>query len=230
MRPLLFSLGFSMLLASPAFAMDGAQTYHMARGEFDYGRTDGEDLFTWDAEGWIGGDNNRLWLKSEGDVRGGRTEEAEIQALWSRPIAPYWDFQAGVRADIEPDAHGYLALGIEGLAPYAFETEATAFLRDDGDFSARLRQSIDFRLTQRLVLQPHIETNFYAQDDAQRNIGAGFADVDAGLQLRYEITREFAPYLDFNVTRALGETASLERHAGEDPEQAMVRAGLRLWF
>ncbi|HWA23725.1 MAG TPA: copper resistance protein B [Caulobacterales bacterium] len=210
--------------------MDGAPTYHMARGEFDYGSIDGDNLFTWDGEAWIGGDHNRLWLKSEGAVRNGETEDAEIQALWSRPIASYWDFQAGLRADIEPDSHGYLALGIEGLAPYTFETEATAFLRDDGDLSARLRQSIDFRLTQRLVLQPHVEANIYAQDDAARNIGAGFADIDAGLQFRYEITREVAPYLDFNFTRALGETASLQRRAGEDPEQAMLRAGVRLWF
>jgi copper resistance protein B len=111
-----------------------------------------------------------------------------------------------------------------------FETEATAFVRDDGDVSARFRQSIDLRLTQQLILQPHIETNLYAQDDPTRHIGAGFADVDAGLQLRYEITREVAPYLDFNITRALGETAMLQRRAGEDPEQAMIRAGVRLWF
>lgn len=230
MRPFAFSLGFALLLASPAFAMDGPSTYHMARAEFDYGRIDDQDLFTWDGEGWIGGDNNKLWIKSEGAERAGRTEDAEIQALWSHNIASYWDVQAGVRADIQPDSHAYLALGFQGLAPYTFETEATAFVRDDGDLSARLRQSIDFRITQRVILQPHVETNLYAQDDPKRNIGAGFADIDAGLQFRYEITREIAPYLDFNVVRALGETASRARRAGEDPDQAMIRAGLRLWF
>lgn len=230
MRPLLFTLGFSALLASSAGMTAEAQTYHMVRGEFDYGRSDGEDAYSWDTEGWVGGDSNRLWLKSEGDVRDGSTEDAEVQALWSHPVASYWDLQVGVRADIEPDSHGYLAIGLEGLAPYTFETEATAFLRDDGDVSARLRQSIDLRLTQHLVLQPHLEANLYAQDDAKRNIGVGLADVDAGLQFRYEITREFAPYLDFNITRALGETASRQRRAGEDPEQTMVRAGARLWF
>jgi|CXWL01.1.fsa_nt_gi copper resistance protein B len=230
MRPLLFSLGFSFLFVSPALALDSASTYHMARVELDHGRIDGEDLLTWDGEAWIGGDHNRLWLKSQGDVRGGDVHEAEIQALWSRPVAPYWDVQAGLRADIEPDAHAYLAFGVEGLSPYMFETEATAFVRDDGDVSARLRQSFDLRLKQRLVLQAHVEANLYAQDDAARNIGAGLADIDAGLQIRYEFTREVAPYLDFDFARALGETALLERRAGEDPEQAMVRAGVRLWF
>jgi copper resistance protein B len=121
-------------------------------------------------------------------------------------------------------------LGLEGLAPYQFETEAAAFVSEDGDASARLKQSFDLLLTQRWILEPHVEVNLSANDVAERRIGAGVTDVEAGLQLRYEFSRKFAPYLDLEVERALGETASLTRRAGEDVEESAVRAGVRFWF
>jgi copper resistance protein B len=230
MRTMLMALGLSLGAVAPAMAMEEALTFHMVRAEIDGARIDGDDVVNWDGEAWIGGDRDKFWLKTEGEFSDGDAEYAEIQALWSRNVAAFWDLQAGVRVDLEPDTTTYLVLGVQGLAPYQFETEAAAFVSEDGDVSARLHQSLDLLFTQRLILEPHVEVNAYAQDISERNIGAGIADVEAGLQLRYEITRKFAPYVDVVYDRALGETASRMRDAGEDVEETSLRAGLRFWF
>jgi copper resistance protein B len=229
MRPFLFAIGLS-LASTPAWAMEESMTLHLVRGEIDGTRIDDADVVNWEGEAWIGGDRNKLWFKTEGELADGEAEHAEIRALWSRNIADFWDLQAGVRVDLAPDTTPYLALGVQGLAPYQFETEAAAFVSEDGNVSARLHQSLDLLLTQRLILEPHIEVNLHAQDVPERNIGAGISDVKGGLQLRYEITRKFAPYLDIVYERALGETESLMRDAGEEVEQTSLRIGLRFWF
>lgn len=229
MRGGVLTLGLSLAMATPVSAME-TSTFHMVRVEIDTARVDDEDVFNWDGDAWIGGDQNKLWIKTEGEIEGGDTHEAEIQALWSHNVADFWDIQAGVRIDLEPDTTTYLTVGVQGLAPYRFETEAAAFLSEDGDLSARLHQSLDVHVTQRLIAEPYIEINVYAQDVEERNVGAGLSDVEAGLQLRYEITRKFAPYVDVVWIRALGETASLRRDVGEDVETSIVRAGIRVWF
>jgi copper resistance protein B len=228
-KPALLALGFAFSGGAAANAME-QQTFHMVRGEIDASQSDDADVLTWDGESWIGGDINRLWFKTEGNSEDGDIANAEIQALWSRNIADFWDLQAGVRVDLEPDTTTYLALGVQGLAPYRFETEATAFLSEDGDLSARLHQSFDLHLTQRLIAEPYFEINAYAQDLPERDIGAGFSDAELGLQLRYEITRKFAPYVDVVWESALGETASIARANGEDVRTESVRAGIRVWF
>lgn len=194
--------------------------------EFAGGR--GDDGYRWDAEAWIGGDLNRLVLKTEGE--GARTlHEAEVQALYSRAVGPYFDVQAGVRHDIEPrPSRTYAVLGVEGLAPYWFELEAHAFLSDRGELFARLGASYDQLLTQRLVLQPRAELNIAAQDAP--GVAGGPTDVDLGLRLRYEIKREFAPYVGVSYERKIGGTADLARRAGEDVGGARFVVGLRAWF
>jgi copper resistance protein B len=210
--------------------MEEGARFHMVRAEIDTARHDGEDILNWDGEAWIGGDRNKLWLKSEGDADGGEVRNGEVQALWSRNVASFWDVQASVRVNFEPDTTTYLAIGVQGLAPYQFETEATAFVSEDGDVSTRLRQSLDILFTQRLILEPHVELNAYAQDVDARDIGAGLADVEAGLQLRYEFTRKFSPYVDLVHERALGETAQRIRRAGGNVGETTVRVGLRFWL
>ena len=192
----------------------------------------GRDGFHWDGEGWFGGDRDRLVIKSEGEGAFGRkVEDAEVQALYSRAIGPYFNLQAGVRHDIAPNpSRTYLAAGVEGLAPYWFELEATAFLSDKGDLSARLSGYYDQRITQRLILQPRAEINVATSSDRVRGIGSGVSDFDVGLRLRYEIAREFAPYVGITWDRKLGDTARYARMAGDDASSVGAVAGVRVWF
>ncbi|EAQ28034.1 copper resistance protein B precursor [Erythrobacter sp. NAP1] len=191
----------------------------------------GEDGYVWDAQAFYGGDINRFVLKTEGEGEfGGELEDAEIQALYSRAIGPFFDLQAGVRFDPEPDTRGHLVVGIQGLAPYMFHVDGALFLSDRGDLTARLEGEYDQRITQRLIIQPRLEVELAAQDNPERGIGAGLTKVEPGLRLRYEIEREFAPYIGVEYEAKLGETADIARAAGDDPDGFKVLIGVRAWF
>jgi copper resistance protein B len=204
--------------------------FHAFRLETDLGNSREGTLATWDFDGWIGSDFNKLWLKSEGERLEGDTHQAEFWALYSRNIATFWDAQIGLRHDTHPYSTSYLVAGFEGLAPYFFETEAHLFVSTDGDVTARLRQENDFLITQKLITQPYIELNFAAQDSEKQDIGAGLTTGEFGLQTRYEIVRKFAPYVDVRYERKFGETAAIAKHEGEDRDDVIASVGLRLVF
>ena len=197
----------------------------------EYQVRDGDDGYRWDVEGWYGGDINRFVLKAEGE--GGLKEgvdEAEVQTLYSRAVGPYFDLQAGLRYDFEPGQRTYATLGFEGLAPYWFEVEGAAFLSDRGDLSARFEATYDLRLTQKLILQPHAEVNLALQDVPEAGTGSGVSDAELSLRLRYEIRREFAPYVGVSWQRKFGGSADFARGAGEGVSSTSLVVGLRGWF
>lgn len=211
----------------------GSKTYFVQGDRLEYRSNGGEPLFLWDAQGWWGGDRSKLWLKTEGEYafEEDAFEEAEVQALWSRAISTFFDFQAGVRHDFAPgDDRTFGVLGVQGLAPYWFEIDAAAFVSDDGDVSARIEVEYELMLTQRLILQPRTELNFAVQDVAEYGVGSGLSTAELGARLRYEIKREFAPYIGVDWTRSVGETADFVRADGGDPSSVSFVAGLRLWF
>ena len=198
----------------------------------EYHVRNGRDGFRWDGEGWYGGDINRLTVKSEGEGAFGKgVEQAEIQVLYSRAVDPYFNLQAGVRQDLgSGPKRTYATVGFEGLAPYWFEVEGALFLSNKGDLLGRLEGYYDQRITQRLILQPRIELNFAAQDVPESGIGSGLSDVELGLRLRYEIVREFAPYIGVEWARKVGSTGRFARLAGDDPDLTSFVAGIRFWF
>ena len=198
----------------------------------EYRAGKGGDAYHWEGEGWIGGDINRLAFKSEGEGKiSGRVEHAEVQALYSRAIDPWFNLEAGLRQDFGPDPdRTYVVAGIDGLAPYWFEVSAQAFLSNKGDGHLRLEASYDQRITQRLILQPAAELNFAAQDVPELGIGSGLSDVELGMRLRYELAREFAPYMGVNWERKLGGTARMARANGDAASVASFVLGVRFWF
>lgn len=215
----------------PSPVMDRQANTFLLLDRLEYRWQNGDDAVVWDAQAWYGGDYNKLWLKSEGeDVIGGQTKEADVQALYARRIAPFWHIQAGIRTESQPDpSRNYAVLAIEGLAPYWFDVEASAFLRG-GEASGRLEAEYDQLLTQRFILQPRVETNFSTAADPLRGTGSGFTDVELGVRLRYEIKREFAPYIGVTWTRRVGNTADIARSNGEDVSETALVAGVRMWF
>jgi Uncharacterized protein involved in copper resistance len=198
----------------------------------EYRTGKGADGYHWEGEGWIGGDINRLAFKTEGEgTIGGSLESAEVQALYSRAIDPWFNVEAGVRHDFRPDPdRTYAVIGIGGLAPYWFEVDAQAFLSTKGDAHLRLEASYDQRITQRLILQPAAEVNIAAQDVPELGIGSGLSDIELGLRLRYEFAREFAPYVGVNWERKLGDSARFARAEGEGASATSLVMGVRFWF
>ena len=194
---------------------------------------DGEETYSWNAQGWTGGDINRFWWKTEGEGEfGGKLHEAEVQALYSRAIAPFWDVQAGVRQDFRPDGDDttHLTVGIQGVAPYWFEMSAAAFLSTEGDLTARAEAEYDQRLTQKWILQPAIEVAMSASDIPELEIGSGLTSIMAGLRLRYEIRKEFAPYVGVEWSRSLGDTADYAKARGGEADDMRLVVGIKAWF
>ena len=204
---------------------------HLILNQFE-GRFGAKNIFRWSGEAWAGTDTNRLWIRSEGNTNAhGGIEDSQQEVFYDRPITPYFDLQAGLRSDFDSKTgRTWAAFGVQGLAPYFFEVSATAYMSDSGHYAAKFEGSTDWLLTQRLILQPQIEMNFYTRDDPGRAIGAGLSDLDTGLRLRYEITRKFAPYVALTYSSMFGGTADFARGAGEKTNALSFVVGVRAWL
>ncbi len=184
---------------------------------------------------WIGGDINRLWLRGGGEQSTLETAgEGELEALYGRLITPFFDAVIGARMDRRwgesgAATRGFLAAGVQGLAPYWFEVEPTLYVSHDGDLSAHLAASYELLFTQRLILEPEVELSAALQEVPEWGVGSGVNDLGAGLRLRYEISRKFAPYVGYDWSRAFQETADFARAEGEDVSRGMFVFGVRLW-
>ena len=212
--------GDSMLFWHAGAEVDGADAGWLGDGS--------GTLVNWDSFAWYGGDGTKFRLEAEGDTLDADVGSSELRAMLSWNVSDFWDLQAGLREDLAPDPFTWGFVGFQGLAPYFFETEARLFVSENADFAFRLKQSFDILFTQDLILAPHVEANAYAQDIDGLGVGAGLATIEGGLQLRYEFSREFAPYLDLVHDRAVGETAIIARKFGQDTESSTLRLGLRL--
>ncbi|WP_255247278.1 copper resistance protein B [Sphingopyxis sp. GW247-27LB] len=226
--------GPAQMAAAEAAAMGAHGSASYTQVLFDlaeYQVRDGKDGYRWEGEAWVG-DLNRAVLRSKGEGTFGEgIEHAEFQILYSRALDPWWNLQVGARQDFRPEpARTHAVVGVEGLAPYFFHVTAAAFLSHKGDVTGRVEASYDQRLTQRLILQPRVEFDLSAQDIPELKIGSGLAQAELGLRLRYEISREFAPYIGVNWTWKTGRTADYARIDGRDTIDRAAVAGVRFWF
>lgn len=205
--------------------------------QLEYQASDPDDTLAWDLKGWYGGDFNRVWIKADGEssLQGDKDDAVELQLLFSRLMAPFWELQAGVRHDrvadeTSTDTRSFATVGIQGLAPYRFETDTALFVSEKGDVSLRLDLESDLLITQRLVLQPQLKMDAAVNEVAEWGVGKGVNDVNFGVRLRYEIRREVAPYIGVNWHRSVGDTADFVRQSGGKTRDTFVVGGLRVWF
>ncbi len=207
-------------------------TFTLMVDQLEYRAVGGTDGYAWEAEGWYGGDTDRLVIATEGEGEIGHApEQAELRAVWRHALDPWWNLEIGVRHDFRPDPERtYAVLGIEGLAPYWFEVEGQLFLSNKGDLHARAEASYDQRITQRLILQPQMEINAAFQNVPELGIASGLESVELGARLRYEIAPKFAPYVGVHWERKLGGTADLARAAGDKVSGLSAVFGIRVWF
>ena len=227
----LAALAPALPLSVHAMAEDDPLLYLFKADQLEARDGDEENVRVFEGHFWVGRDLDKLWLKSEIEATEDETESAEWQLLYSRAIDPNWDLQAGLRADVEPEPErNWLAIGLYGVAPYWFEVDTALFVEEDGQVNLRLEAEYEMMLTQQWVLAPEIELNWYSDDDDELAIASGFADVEAGIRLRYEITRHFAPYVGVNYEGLLGDTRDLARDNGEQASDTQLVAGLRFWF
>ena len=210
---------------------DRSMNYLVLFDQLELQVADGANGVNIDSRGWIGRDRDRLWFRAEGDGDGGRVGEAQMHVLYGRQFARYWDLVGGIRQDFRPGpAQTWAAFGVQGLAPYWFDIEATGYIGASGRTHARFEVEYELLFTNRLMLQPLFEAELVGKSDPERGVGAGLSTTDLGFRLRYEIKREFAPYLGITWSNKWGETADFAEAAGEDTGGARFVTGLRLWF
>ena len=198
---------------------------------FELTRVNGRTSIPYDLEAWFGRTFDRAMLKAEGEIEQGQIAEGRTELLWGHAIAPFWDSQIGVRYDSGPGPNrNWAAFGVEGLAPYRFEIEVTGYVGESSRTALRVDASYDMLITQKLILQPRLEANFYGKQDIERGLGSGLSDLSAGLRLRYEVRRELAPYIGIERVNEYGNTEKFTRVAGGDPNDTQFVAGLRYWF
>lgn len=185
----------------------------------------------WEGLAWVGSDLNRVWLRTEGERIGGKTEAADLEVFYGRSVSTWWDVLAGIKHDFNPgDSQTWAAFGVQGLAPMKFDVKATAYIGESGQTAANVEAEYELLLTNRLILQPLVEITAFGKDDPQRGVGSGFSSVEAGIRVRYEIDRRFAPYVGIVHERTFGNTADVRRADGEDTRDTRLVAGVRIWF
>ena len=191
----------------------------------------GDNPFAWDIDAWFGKDLHKLWIKSEGERAVGITENFELQMLYSRAVAAYWDFQIGWRKDWLPKPErNWLVLGFEGVAPYFIETDVALFIGESNRAGLRVDIERELLFTQKWILKPEIELNFHSRNDESTGTGSGLSDIEVGLRLHYAINRQFAPYVGVNWEKKTGNTADYARDEGEDTDDVQWLVGVSAWF
>lgn len=193
---------------------------------------EGRDGWHLDGQAWTGGDIDKLWLKAEaeGELDAGLAH-AEVQALWSRAIDPWFDLQTGVRYDHQPGPNRtHLVVGVQGLAPYWWEVDGALFLSNKGELTGQAEAEYDLGLMQQLILQPQAELNLSAQRVPELGLGSGLTTAELALRLRYQIRQTVAPYVGLSYERAFGGTRRFRNRSGEKAAGWSLLTGLRFWF
>lgn len=234
---LLLNIGLPAIVLAPSAWPSGMHDPLITHLELEHlewqsgGESDDDDLLALGAQFWSGYDRNRFWAKTDIEQTDGETEEAELQLLYSRAISSYWNFQTGIRRDFHPEpAINWGVVGFQGLAPYFFDVETALFIGEQGRTALRVSAEYELPITQRWFLSPEIELNAYGQNEPEYRRGSGLADAALDLRLRYEIRREFAPYVGIHVVRQFGNTADYLEAAGENSHDTRFTLGLQAWF
>lgn len=229
--PHAYSGGYTLDPTRPLRLADEDSFFSLMFDRLESVRTRDNTFTVYEFQAQLGRDYDRAVLKAEGEVDGGKLHDARTELLWRHAVSAYWDTQLGVRYDsgLKPDRR-WLAFGIQGLAPYWFEIDATAYVGEQGRTALRFDAEYELLLTQKLILQPRLEANFYGKSDVARERGSGLSDATLGLRLRYEIRREFAPYIGIERSNKYGGSADFARAEGQRTSESRVVAGLRFWF
>ena len=200
-------------------------------GEIETRKTGDGNFSVWNINGWVGKDLEKIWFKSEGEKEDGVVVEAEVQVLYSKAVTPYWDLQYGIKKDIKPTpTRTWMVVAAKGLAPYLVEIDASLFIGKSGRTAVRLDAEYEYMFSQKIVLSTEVEVNMFGKDDELTGAGKGFANIDAGFRLGYELSREFTPYIGINWGKKYGNTAIYARNEGEDVEDTQFVMGVKFWF
>ena len=186
--------------------------------------------------GWYGGDYRRIWIELEGEHNTSKNE-GEIEKfdiLYGKLISPFWDIRGGIGYTGSYGDNGsnrtMALIGLKGLAPYFFEIDTNLRITSKGEVYGDFEAEYDLLFTQRLILQPRIDTTFSFSKIEELGIGTGINNIKVGFRLRYEIKREFAPYVGLNWAKLFGQTKTFAKDEGNPTDYLDLFIGIRMWF
>ncbi len=234
MKKILFASLFAAAISLPVQAgmEDDPTLIKLMIDQFEQRYGDDEDPVVLESDIWIGKDLNKLWFKADVESVDGETEQADLELRYSRAVAPFWDFQAGLRQDLKPsdETRSWLALGFRGLAPYFFDIDAALYLGENGRSQVTFDTEYEILFTQKLILTPEVQLTINGKEDKALGLGSGLSSVETGLRLRYEIIREFAPYIGVNWAGVFGKTSDYVEAAGGQSSDTQFVVGIRAWY
>ena len=219
-------------LASPSLAAMGDDPLlgKFLLDKFETTDADGDAPLNWELDAWLGKDLNKFWVKSEGEHIDSETEQRN-ELLYSRAISPFWDVQMGLRQDrTDSVEREFISIGLQGLAPYLFDSSVSIVAGENDQFGLSAQFEYETMFTQRLILSSEIELDFWSENDQEIGVGSGISTAEIGLRLRYEIRREFAPYIGISWSKNYGNTATFAAEEGGELDSTLFVAGLRIWF
>lgn len=215
------------MMSSPNFWSVDAEKLELAHDDFNQ-QTHGQ----YELKLWYGNDYHRLYLNTSGEITPDDLEQASTSVMWWRPFSTYWNTTLGIKQDYVADSadQTWLGGGISGLAPYWFDIETTLYGSTEGNSQLEFNASYDLNISQKWVLQPHIELLAYGKTSTEHRYGAGLAEVNTSVRLRYEITPQLAPYIGFEHEQFVGKTATLYKNHGDNSRSRNILLGLRFWY
>lgn len=182
----------------------------------------------------IGTDENRLFIEANLDKAESNDPKYDVSALYSRNVAPFWDIQAGVRYSEDKNSSNSDrvdgVIGVLGLAPYFFETQAYLYGGENNFWGASFELERDLLLTQKLITQPYIEADVIFSDDSNYAAKSGLSELKTGIKTRYEITKRIKPFIDVAYQYEKGQKATSMQEATESEKGWKYGAGIELVF
>lgn len=229
--PHAYSDGYNFQTVPKPHEADDMRVTYLLMDRLELSHTNDNTAAAYDVQAWYGRSVNRAILKAEGEIDNGVVESSQTELLWSHAVANFWNSQLGARYDNSENCTlSWLAFGIQGLAPYWFELDATGYFGEQGRTAVNFAAEYELLFTQKLILQPRVEIALHGKDDVSQGVGKGLSTLVAGMRLRYEIRREFAPYVGIEWVGNFMDTADYLRANGQNAHQGKIVAGLRVWF
>ena len=213
----------------------GGQVFQMTKFENEWTvDEDGKGALGSKIETLIGTDENRLFIEANLDKAESHDPKYDVSALYSRNVAPFWDVQAGVRYSEDKNNSNSDrvdgVVGVLGLAPYFFETQAYLYGGENNFWGASLEVERDFLLTQKLITQPYLEVDAVFSDDSNYAAKSGLSELKTGIKTRYEVTKRVRPFVDVASQYEKGQKATNVQEATESEKGWTYGAGIELVF
>lgn len=201
---------------------------------------DGEGALKSEIETRIGTDENKIFIKIHTDKAESHDAHFDAKVLYSRMISDFWDVQAGVRyrsQKVELDHHVKdseeqldAVIGLHGMAPYFFETDAYFYAGEDHYSGLSLETERDLLLTQKLIFKPYLDLDVVFSDDSKYAKKSGLSSLITGIETRYEISKKVMPYLDIAYEYSKGNDETAWQVESDSEKGWRYGAGVRFKF